>query len=325
MPGGPTPPFTEKTGALSAVGLAKETTYGTIATATNFVPSTGCTLETDPGLFAPEVMQGQRDKNIYAMYGQWKAAGAVDGPLFPSMGIPLFVGTIGTDAVTGAGPYVHTISQANVLPSFTVEKNVGGVQSQQYYGCRVNKYALKCAATNSAATFTADLMGQGASTLATPTAVTTVDELPYIFAEATISWGGNSIPVVSSLSMDIENGLKETYVLNGSHYLQFLTPITLAVTGQLDVVFDNFNDTIYGWYDTWMLSETPAALVLTFTHPSNAGTFKITLPSVRLSKIAIAPKMTDVVMETLSFEAFYSRASGYTIQAQVTNSVSTPY
>lgn len=286
---------------------------------------TGCTIEEDPGLFYPQVMQGQRDLNIYGVYGEYKVAGAIDGPLFPTNGIPLFVYSIGTDAVTGTvAPYTHTVSQANQLASFTVEKNVGDSESQQFYGCRVNKYSLKCEASNTEVSATVDVMGQGMQVLDTPTAISVVEEEPFVFAEATLSFLGTTVATVSSIQIDIENGLKETYTLNGTHYLEYLTPVTLHVTGTLDVVFDSFDDPTYGYY-TKMLNATTGALQLTLTHPSNGGSVEINLPEVRLQKIAIAPKMTDVVMETLTFEAEFSKTSGYTIQGIVTNGVSTAY
>ena len=286
---------------------------------------TGCTLDEDPGLFYPQVMQGQRDANIYGVYGQDIVSGTVDGPLFPSNGIQLLVYAIGTDAVTGTvAPYTHTITQANSLASMTVEKNLGDKQSQQFFGCRINQLTLSGQATNTEATISADVVGQGMAVLDTPTAITVTNEDPFVFAEATVSLLGTAIATVSSVSVVIANGLVSTFTMNGTHYLEYLTPVTLAVTGTIDVVWDSLDDPTYGWY-TKMISQTKGAISFTLTHPSSGGSVEISLPSCRLSKDTIAPSMTGIITETLSFTAEYSQTSGYTIQGVVENSVQTAY
>lgn len=91
------PTITERLSNLSAVGMTKETVFGNPLAATNFVPDTSCDFTTDPGLFYPKVMQGQRDEQIWPLYGEYKHGGKIDGPLFPVNGIPLLFGSIGQD------------------------------------------------------------------------------------------------------------------------------------------------------------------------------------------------------------------------------------
>ena len=325
MAGGPSAPYSEAYGSRSATGIAKETSFGQVVAATNFFPMTGNTLEEAPGLFYPQVMQGQRDMNIYPVYGEYAVSGTIDGPLFPSMGIPMLAYAIGTDTVTGTtAPYTHTFAQAVDLASMTIEKNVGDKESQQFFGCRVNKYTLTGQATNTEADISVDVIGQGYQTLTAPTAITTVNESPFIFAEAALSFLGQSVGTVVSFEVDIQNGLQATYTMNGTHYLEYLTPVTLMVNGTLEVVFDSFDDPTYGYYSK-MINATSGALTITLTHPASGGSVEINLPEVRLATIAIAPSLTSVVLETLSWTAEYSQTSGFTVGATVTNSVSTAY
>jgi hypothetical protein len=99
----PYPTFLEKYGSRSATGLAVETTFGTPVTANAFLPMLSNTLEEDPGWFAPALMQGVRDKQIYNLYGEAKFNGAVAGPIFPSNAMELMVCSIGPDAAVGYG------------------------------------------------------------------------------------------------------------------------------------------------------------------------------------------------------------------------------
>lgn len=99
----PFPTFAEKSGSLSATGLAKEATFGTPVAATTWLPMTENTMEEDPGWFSPEVMMATRDLHVFNMQGEAKFSGAVGGPLFPSNAMALLVASIGQDAAAGYG------------------------------------------------------------------------------------------------------------------------------------------------------------------------------------------------------------------------------
>jgi hypothetical protein len=312
--------FTEKYGSLSATGMALETTYGTPVAATNFVPSASNSFTSDPGLFFPDLMQALRDKQIYPLYGEEKDLGAISGPMFPTNGIPVLVAALGAQSAAstaGTTPttYYHGISQANSLPSLTVEKNIGNFQSLQFGGCRVGKYQIKGAAGNTAAEFSADLVGQSVAILSTPTTVNVLNELPFQFAEFTLTQGTNSLKQAANFQIDIENGLKETYTFNQSHSLQFLTPTSLKVSGSFEVVFDALNTSGGQTFDNFFQqaqSGTTTGLTFTMQHPNTGtsalsyGTISIGMPSVNLSKTDQKISAGSVVMETINFEAYYN-------------------
>jgi hypothetical protein len=320
------PTITEQYGSLSATGLAKETTFGTGVAPTSFQPDVSNTYETDPGWFSPEVMQGVRDLRIYNLYGEAKYGGATGGPIFPSNGIQQLVYAIGTDAVTGTvAPYTHTVSQANQLSSLTVEKNIGGFQSLRFAGVRINKYQLKAAVGNTAAEFTADGIGQSGTIIGTPAGVTIVNELPFVFAEATLTLFGNVRAEVGSVTITIENGIKETYTFSNNHGPSFITPVTLKVSGQIDLVWSSLNNATYGDYSS-MVNGTLGALSLGLAHPVAVnGSVTVNCPQVVLAKFTNDLKISDVVMSTLSFEASKPLPSGSSINAVITNGVSTAY
>ena len=402
------PTIIERSGALSATGLAKEASFGVPVAATTFLPMSANSMATDPGWFSPVLMQGVRDKQVYNLYGEQKNAGAITGPIFPSNAIQLLVASIGADNVAGSGitgvagtgtttlsggvsagagtitvasatgfttgqvvqidvngtgptttaecrkitvsgttftldqaltyshltgvavigvvaPYTHTIQQQNTLPSLTVEKNIGGYQSLQYAGCRINKWDLKAPVGNSPVEMTADIMAQSVAVLGTPTPPTIANESPFVFAEASVSIFGSARAEASNIAMSIENGIKETYTY-GNHGPAFLTPVTLHATGTLDVVFSSLNDATYGDF-TKMQNGTLGALTFSLTHPASAGTITITHPQVALSKYGNDLKTEDVIMSALTYEASRPLTGGsqYTVQATVVNSVYLPY
>lgn len=106
----PLPTITERIGDLSAVGMTREAAFASPLAATNFVPDASCTIETDPGLFYPKVMQAQRDSEIWGLFGEYKHSGAITGPVFPINGIPLFFGAIGIDGGAANAPLGNGIT-----------------------------------------------------------------------------------------------------------------------------------------------------------------------------------------------------------------------
>ncbi len=291
-----------------------EAVYGTPVLPQTFFPFSGNTVETDPGLFFPQVMVGSRDYQVFPLYGQEKNLGALDGPLFPTNGIMLLVAAIGTDAVSGsAAPYTHTVSQAVTIPSLTVEKNLGNYQSLQFAGAMVNKYTLKGQATDTEATFTADMIAQSVAILDSPSAVTLIDEEPFVFAEFDLQWAGGQLSQAGNFTLTIDNMIKPTYTFNGYHQLQFLTPEGLKANGSFDVVYDSLDSGAYDFF-TQIETGVDAALSITLTHPSTYGppgypsgySVKISMGNVRLAKEQIPPKFGEVIMETINFEAHRS-------------------
>jgi len=322
------PTITERPGSESATGLAVESAFGTPVAATTFLPMTTNGMEYDSGWFSPTLMMGDRDKQVFNLQGEAKNVGTIEGPLFPSNAIPLLVAAIGTDAVTGSGlPYTHTISQANTLASLTVEKNLGNYQSLQFAGCRVGKFSVKAPVGNEPVMISADMSGQSVAILTSPTAITVTNELPWVFSEASLTLDTHARADVTNVTLDIDNGLKETWTYSSNHGPSFITPVSLHVSGTIDVVWSSLNDSTYGDFTTYE-NLTLGALSVAFTHPGGSGySVTFTCPQVVLTKYANDVKFDDIIMSSFSFEASRPLTGGsqYTIQAVVVNGVSTAY
>lgn len=240
---------------------------------------------------------------------------------------PLVYGHASGATVAGVvAPFTHTFLQTNTLPSLTVEKNIGNFQSLQFAGCRVGKLSVKAPTSNEPVTMTADLSGRSVAVLNTPTGVNVTNENPFVFAECTLTLFGNVRAEVSNFEIDIDNGLKETWTYSGQHGPSFITPVTVHVSGKIDLVFDSLNDATYGDFSS-MSNGTLGTLVFTMIHPSSGGTVTFTLPQVVLSKFANDLKMTDVVMSSLTFEATrpLTGTSQWTVGATVANSAYLAY
>lgn len=222
--------------------------------------------------------------------------------------------------------FFHTINEQNTLPSLTVEKNIGGFQSLQFAGCRVGKFDLKAPVGNTPVDISVECTGRSVATMNTPTAVTVVDEMPFVFAEANLEIFNTLRTEVSNTTVAINNGLKETYTYSNAHGPSFITPVTLHTNGAIDLVFSSLTDTTYGDFNR-MANGTLGQLQFSLVHPSSGGTITVFLPQIVLDKFANDIKMEDVVMSNLTYEATrpLSGATQFTIQAVVANSVWLPY
>lgn len=232
----------------------------------------------------------------------------------------------GAAVIGTVAPYTHTISQANTLPSLTVEKGIGGRQSLQWAGCRVNKFDLKAPVGNTPVEITADMMAQSVAILSSPTPITVANESPFVFTEASVSFYGSTRYESGNAVVSIDNGIKSTYTYSGNHGPSFLTPTTLHVSGTLDMVWSSLNDSTYGDFNR-MYNQTLGALTVSLAHPASAGTVTLTMPQIALSKYGNDLKAEEVVMSSLTWEASrpLTGSSQFTVQATIVNSVYLPY
>ncbi len=308
------------TGTAGAGSTTLSSPSGIGATTISVASSTGFTVTQVIQIYAnsPTGPTTAECRKITAISGS--------GPYTLTLDTALAYAHASAAAVAGVvAPYTHTISQANLLPSLTVEKNLGDYQSLQFAGARVNKLSVKAPVGNEPVSVTADMIAQSAAILTTPTAPAIVPELPFVFAEASVTLFSHARAEATNCQVDIENGIKETYTYSGQHGPSFLTPVSLHGAGTLDLVWSSLNDATYGDFQS-MANGTLGALSLSFTHPGSGGySVSFSFPQVALSKYANDVKFADVIMSSLSWEASKQLTDGYTVQATVVNGTYTAY
>lgn len=146
-------------------------------------------------------------------------------------------------------------------------------------------------------------------TNASPSPISVVNELPFIFAEAVLTTYGNVVDQVSNVSITIDNGLKATWTQNQQHSLQFLTAVTRHISGQLDLVFTSLDTPTWGYWNK-MTNEVTASLTYQFQHPFTPQYgIVIKLTKINLAKYADSVKLETIIMTTLNFEADYDLAA----------------
>jgi hypothetical protein len=125
------------------VGIAKQGARGTLAANPTFAHgvSGGSAIKVDPSQSALEVTTGKRAATN-VVREEVKNSSEIQSPAYlRTLGLYL-LGAMGTDVVTGAGPYVHTYATGD-LPYLSIfEKGIGST-IQAIRDCKIEELALK--------------------------------------------------------------------------------------------------------------------------------------------------------------------------------------
>jgi len=174
----------------------------------------------------------------------------VAGPLNFELGAE-WIGTLmknamGTNATTGAGPYVHTMTLGDLPAGMVIEKdfgaNISGSGRYQYYnGCKVATAAFDFPAEGFP-TGSIAITGAKETASATPLDATLDDNgnTPFSAFQATILEGGSSIATVTAASINLDNGLDESvYVVGGAGERTALPEGFATISGSITALFED--------------------------------------------------------------------------------------
>ena len=308
-------------GSYGFLGYALESTFGTFATPTDFVPFAQVAIEKEPGLIEVKAARGTRDI-VYALPpGEQKITGAVSFPLFSQMGMGLVVGAIGHDTgVSATTPYTHTIAQQNAMESFTLERN-DGLSSIFYTGAMPGKLTIK-GSTKTEAQVAVEFTCQSDATSATASTPAYKTDQPFVLAGTTISLFSVADAAVESFELVVDNSPEAHYAYWGKRGPKYVPSmgrlITLKVTLSLQAA------TYYAHLPAETASGAPDAGVETLTLISGSDQMIITLPQMSITKYSRPMEVGKIVMEDITFQAWLGSGAN-TMSAVVVSPRSTVY
>ncbi len=197
------------------LALAKETTYGTAPT-TGFIP-----IGLLKGYEPPDPSQEWLSFKRLGVAGSRHVEHLVSGKRACSGSIPftlqdgrMFALALGLDTVSGTAPYVHTITEAESLPSFTlmVSRLMSGVtddEIRKYVGTKINSFSI-ASEDSGELKGTASIISQDMELVMDEDApdLIAMDDEPYWFDKATITFWGTEIGRCQSFELSINNSLK---------------------------------------------------------------------------------------------------------------------
>lgn len=312
-------PLVQYIGNYGFIGVGKESTFGTPVAATKYWPFESEGFETDPAYKPIPTIRQTRAENNLSYGDEIKSVGNLVYPFGPVNGMPLLAWALGTDSVTGSGPYVHVITPNEAgIPSFTVEKNLAGLTSQQFAGCIVNKADLELV-SNAPAKLTIDTLNQIDVTPFTPTTPSFAADQPFALKNYAVSIFGSPNVNVASCKLSIDNMAKGVFTFSGQRYSTLNFSSGRVITGELTLILQSM-----GTQYTDAMAGTYGALTITLSESASLSTV-FSMLNIQWGKPSQALKRGELIMQTLPFTAYDVPGSSYDLQLTVTNSVSAAY
>ena len=220
------------------------------------------------------------------------------------------LGALGANSDAGTtGAYTHTYTEANSLPSFTLQSSfeLGTTDSTSVLlGCRINTLSLT-AAVNEALRFSIEAPYRY-ETLNTTAVTNIADTEPvFTFAHGSIELpDGTEIAAVQSIEVTINNNLESIYGV-GSRFMtgnvaknrEYNFNITAAFNDQTALLTRFLNGTSSATAPTTGTGTEIATLELTFTN-DDGDILDINLTGVHLNEETLPQNVNEVVKENVT-------------------------
>lgn len=310
-------------GLGSSWSLAKETTYGTLATPTRAVPIISEDMKLN---FENVVSKTLKGGNRILQSNSWRRGGKTGGGpvqtlLWQSGATLLWEAMLGTNATTGAGPYTHTASLADPLPSYSIDVTLGGTAAgnlrKTVLGAKVDTWQLKAALKNPVTlgqswVYQSETLAAGAIRGTIPTG-----QKPYSFTDVAISGGASLTGCVEDITINGNNNLiKDQFCLGQSSINEPVRNGFVDISGSMSVILDG-TATNYGLYT----AGNELSLVLTLTGTSPATT-TITM-NVRIDGSTPTANTDGELKATVPFTCLASTTDASAFTVVTVNSDST--
>ena len=310
----PTTQILSTAGFNTALGIAKESTYGTAVAPATYVPFEDHNLTVKNKLIqnmAVRKSAGQPKPGI----GTVEASGSITTYVDADTIGPILGAALGADAVTGSSSYTHTMKLAFPLNSYTFSADDGQGSVSQYVGCKVNQMDISCK-PDDFLKIKIDVLGQTDSVLSatslSPT-FSTKDFFEYAHLDSlngglgASTLNGAAVNIVD-FSIQLKNNLKAHYASTGGRFVVGMDEMNRDVTGSFTINYDSaladsVNLLLWGAATgpvAGLLSHVP--LVFTFTQ-SVTSSISITCPQITIEEAVISRKRNDILVQQVKFRA----------------------
>lgn len=245
------------------LGVGKETTWGTPVTAQRWYDIIRENLRTRKTVIIDSDTVASREI-LKAVRGTEHVEGDVEMYLNSMQIGHALLSLMGSVSTTGSGPYTHTFSVGDTLPSLTLRSRLDSVTEKVFAGCVVD--SLDLTAETGKARVTLGIIGRSES-LGTPSTPSFTTQDDFVSGEATITLAG-STKRPRRLSLRVTNNLEPIFVL-GDYFTQRPRPRKFEVTGSFELDFESTSE-----YNDF-LNLTPRDLTVKFTKGSHSIEFDI--------------------------------------------------
>jgi Phage tail tube protein len=261
----------------SYVGIAKETTKGTVVAPTTFIPVLASSLK-PVDIYGPlydEGLRGSLVKNYNYVQGRGHSTFDFGGAAFAdTIGFPI-AGLLGEDTLTGSSaPYTHTIALKNTTatasdaqPAAYTLTDFYGANVRSFPGVQFHDFSLKF---TSEGLLEYDAKGTGwlSSTVSTPTpSFSTILPTPVWYG--TVSVGGSTVANAVTGNLDMKRPVTPIFGIGNTQNPYQVFVGALEVTGKVTFIMEA--DTQLTNY----LSNTQPALVFNWSQGTGSAATQI--------------------------------------------------
>jgi len=302
--------------ALSKLGIAKETTWGSGST-------TFINIPIEPFSYSPINFDLIRDQSLRGEFGTdfgvyqgvFHVEMDLDGHVYPNEIGYLVLSMFGSDSVTGtSAPYTHTFTLAQTAPSLAL-LDYNGVQTYQMRGMRAGKLSFTFNAAEDFLKWSATLNGKDYTT-STATVPTATASNAFVGWQASVSVGGSAFAKVITFEANLTRDLSIVYTANNTQAPYTIYQGPLDATGNMVIVFDSASDL------NRYLSNSTASMSVTFSN----GSYSFTLTSANVTFAADAAEIARDEVDlrlTLNWRGLSNATDGGPCRIILVNSTST--
>ena len=298
--------MTVQASVRSYLGIAKETTKGTVVAPTDFIPVAKDSLKPQD-MVDPLYDTGLRGSNVLNynyIPGRKHSTFDFGGAVFAdTIGYGL-AGVMGAVATTGStAPFTHTISLLNSLTSGTDTQPISytltdfyAVDVRSYPGCQFSDFSLKFNA-DGMLEYDTKTTGFSSSTVADPTP-TFSTVLPTPVWRGTVSIGGSTVSTAMNGNIDMKRPATTIYGVASTQdpFQVFLGP--LEVTGKITFIMEDDAQL------TNFLNNSQPAIVLNWAYGAGAAAVQIQATITKGAyTAAVIERGQDFVQVTIDLNA----------------------
>ena len=300
----PTPPLQT---ALTSIGLAKETTWGTgvaPTTADQFVPVQNPKPEDVIDTVLDQNYRSRISLDQGYQQGFRTSKYGFDSHVYPDVAGNWFMGLFGTDGWASGTTHPFTVLNSGLPPSYTVQDfyGIAGTHSRSYAGLYFESLAIS--GTDKGPMKATVMMsgGKAGALVAKPTSTYTT-ALPFLTWQGVLTL--NSVANAKMIAWDIlfKRNVLPVYGM-GAQDPSAGNSSELQVTGKM--TFAPTDDTEYLLYATAAQVAFPNSLVFT----SGANTLTITMTSCQFETPTVFERNTPFVKVTASFRGIDNATDG---------------
>jgi len=310
------------------IGIGFETTFGTKVAADKWFDPNEVSLVLEKEALWVDSISSRAPSNVG--FAPTRVTGSVefvvDTEIFKRfckmlMGDPTITAikeTIDTTEYTTG--YRHEFKPGDTIPSATIEVYPGsGANSKFFVGCGVNSMEISAAARE-LLTVSIDVLGRAESVESKSPDPTSFNQglRKLLASDVTITVAGTALGKVQSFSISISNELADAFFV-GDSGLGALVPTTLEVTGEMEVLFETWDEynRFLGSSEFSLAIEAIGPVMTLQTGQTAKERIKIDLPKCQYSEAEMPVTGREPVVVTVRFKAFGPNPVTITVDNEV--------